>query len=544
MLWFTLAAALSAGAQTGNRPTLAVLPFTGGNEQDGEAIAGLLSNVRELRGAFTVLDRTAIDRIMGEHDFQSTGLTDSDTIEALGRQLNAEYVIAGHIQRLGNRNLIHITIVHVERLQQIAGTYTEYRAIEEVPPLLPSMVQRLVKAVQLDTGNLPKLAVLPFEIPGGTDAEATETLAQILASEIANSGKYAVLPRTRATIDRVLAEQDIQQGSGLTDEATMSHIGEGLNAEYVLSGTVSTFGRDHYFNVKILKLDGSVESGDYRVYQSIADGLVLMPQIAEYLTGIQDERERAAAQERQRVAEQRYQEAQEAEKQRQDAAARRAQADAERQQAEEAEQARLQAEEDRKRAWKNKWVYFGLRGGGSLRGYTLNEDIPIDSPDMGLTFEGAVQLSFQFTSWLALQAEGIFTRDRVEYQGADGYEASFTDLSVTLPLALKFTFRPGPVLIAPFAGAYYNLPVGDMAFESTSGEESYSFSRPLGVMGGLDLGFKLGPGVLFLDARYGMDLGYTTVSDAGGTLQIYKRDPVLSVSVGYEIGIFNRKVKR
>jgi hypothetical protein len=432
----------------------------------------------------------------------------------------------------------------VERLQQIAGVYKEYQAIEDVRSLLPSMAQSLVKAAQLDTAKLPKLAVLPFDIPGGADAESTETLAQILASEIANSGKYAVLPRTQAAIDRVMAEQDIQQGLGITDEATASRLGSGLNAEFVLSGRVITLGRDHYFDVKILKIDGTVINGDSRPYQSITDGLVLMPQLAEYLTGIQDEREQEKARERQRLTEQLKQEALEEEKRLQDAAARRAEANEERRQIDEAEQARVQAEADRKRAWKNKWLYFGLRGGGSLRTYTLNEDIPAEIPDKGFTFEGAAQLSFQFTSFLALQAEGIFTRDTVKYQGTEGYEASLTSLSVMLPLALKFTFRPGPVLIAPFGGAYFNLPVGDMAFESNDGKESYSFSQSIGVMGGLDLGLKLGPGVLFLDARLAMDLGDTSVSDSGGTLQIYKREPMLSVSMGYEIGIFNRKAKR
>jgi TolB-like protein len=547
MLWFTLAAVLSAGAQTGNRPRLAVLPFTGGNEQEGEAIAGLLSNEADLRGAFTVVDRTVIDAIMEEHDFQSTGLTDSDTIKTLGTQLNAEYVIAGHIQRLSNRNLIHITIVHVEQLQQIAGVYKEYQAIEEVAAFLAPMTRNLVKAAQLDTARLPKLAVLPFDIPGGTDAEATETLAQILASEIANSGKYAVLPRTQAAIDRVMAEQDIQQGSGLTDETTISRLGGGFNAEFVLSGRVITLGRDHYFDVKIVKIDGTVISGDSRRYQSISDGLELMPLLAEYLTGIQDERKQAEARERQQAMEQRKREALEEEKQRQDAEARRAQADEEQRQADQAKQARRRAEAEEKIAWKNKWLYFGLRGGVSLRGYTLNEDIPGDIPDMGVAFEGAVQFSFQFSRFLALQVEGIFTQDTVQYEGMfsgwDGYGdgGSFTSLSMMLPLALKLTFRPGLFLIAPLGGVYFNLPLGDMTFESNDGKESYRFSQPLGFMGGLDLGFKLGPGALFLDSRLGMNMGYTSVNDSGGTLQIYNRDLMLSFSIGYEIGIFTKR---
>ena len=64
------------------------------------------------------------------------------TLDELGTGLNADYVVAGHIQKLGDRNLIHITIVDVKELQQIAGDYREYRSIEEVSTIFHDVTCR------------------------------------------------------------------------------------------------------------------------------------------------------------------------------------------------------------------------------------------------------------------------------------------------------------------------------------------------------------------------------------------------------------------
>ena len=73
-------------------------PFTGGGGADGDTIALLLGNQPDLTRAFTVVPRAdGVDAIVREHRFQRSGLTDSDTITQLGRQMNVDYVVAGHI---------------------------------------------------------------------------------------------------------------------------------------------------------------------------------------------------------------------------------------------------------------------------------------------------------------------------------------------------------------------------------------------------------------------------------------------------------------
>jgi TolB-like protein len=224
---------------------------------------------------------------MKEQQFQRSGLTDSDTIADLGKQLNADYVLAGHITVLGgDRKLLLITIIDVEELQQIAGDYREYQRIENVIDMMPDMAKRIADAVGRSTSNLPRLAVLPFNVlSSGMDQGDAELLAQLLATELVNSGAYAVFPRTRA-IEKVMEEHHIER-SGMTEVESIKVIGEAVNVQYVLSANVRRLGEDNYFSASVLHIvEASQGQGTREKYRDVTDGLTLMPRIARTLAGI------------------------------------------------------------------------------------------------------------------------------------------------------------------------------------------------------------------------------------------------------------------
>jgi len=271
------------------KPRLGILPFTGGAGEDGETIAELFSIVPDIFNTFTVVPRTgAINALMAERSFQNAGYTDSDTIARMGRMLNADYVLSGHIRRLGNRNLLIASIINVETFEQLAGYYTEYRNIEDVQQLLPAIVRKMSAAIlRRNTSSLPKLAVAPFRISNrGANVQEAETLAQILSVEIVNTGRYVVLPRTE-TIQTAMKELEIQM-SGATAEEGAKALGRAINAQYVLNAEVQSLGTMKMFTVSILNVeDGSQIAGAYRIYQTIDDGTRLMREIAELLANPQ-----------------------------------------------------------------------------------------------------------------------------------------------------------------------------------------------------------------------------------------------------------------
>ena len=269
------------------KPRLGILPFTGGSGNDGETIATLFSFQTDILETFTIMPRTsAVNAIIAEYDFQmTTGYTNSDTVANIGRQLNADYVVSGHIRRLGRSNLIIVTIIDVESFEQLAGYYREYQTIEDVRALLPHIARNLIAATQRNTSALPKLAVAPFNMVNkDANLQDAEVLAQILAIEISNTGIYAVLPRT-TTIQTALTELEYQV-QGYTAEEGAKALGRATNAEFVLSAEARSLGSINMFAAQILHVeDGSLLAGNVRDYRVIDDGIRVMAELARLLTG-------------------------------------------------------------------------------------------------------------------------------------------------------------------------------------------------------------------------------------------------------------------
>jgi TolB-like protein len=259
--------------------TLAVLPFAGGSGDDGETIAELFSFDQTLNKVFIPIPRTSITAAMRqERSFQlGAGMTDPDSVIALGRELGARYVIAGNIAQLGDQNLLIISILNTETLEQIAGDILTYRNIEEIQEKLAGIAGNITRGTRRDTASLPKLAVIPFIFAGQDDAR--DVLAQILAVNFLRSGKYAVYPRT-VDLSKIQSEWQTQL-SGDTADENIVRIGSGDNPRYVLTGAARRLGDSTMFNASIIDLEsGAQKKGDSVNYNTLNDGIEIM----EFLT--------------------------------------------------------------------------------------------------------------------------------------------------------------------------------------------------------------------------------------------------------------------
>jgi TolB-like protein len=286
-----LIAALFAVVFTGAavaKDTIAVLPFTGGTAEEGETIAELFSYNRELNAVFAPIPRTSITRAIGdEREFQAhSGMTDPSRVAAIGKQLGVQYIIAGNIAKLGNNNLLIISILKIDDLRQIAGDIQTYAKIEEIQGKLPDMARNIVEATKIDVSKLDKLAVIPVELRGNVDSQAADALAQILAINLIRSGKYAVYPRT-ATLEQVKEEYKNQREAGNTAYENRTEIGKGENPEFVLSVAARRLGSLNMFNASIVNLESGVQTlGGSVNYESLNDGIGVMESLTWELTGM------------------------------------------------------------------------------------------------------------------------------------------------------------------------------------------------------------------------------------------------------------------
>jgi TolB-like protein len=269
------------------KDNLAVLPFSGGAPGEGETIAELFSFSHELNEVFSPIPRTSIARaISNEQNFQTgTGMTDPDTIAAIGKQLGANYVVAGNITRLGNLNLLIISILKIDDLRQVSGDIQTYARIEDIQGKLPGMARNIISATQRELPGTEKLAVVPLELGGNIDSQEADTLAQILSINLIRSGKYLVYPRT-ASLEQVQTEYKTQL-SGVTADESMVNIGRGENPRFVLAVAARRLGSQNMFNASIINLETGVQLIGRSVnYNTLDDGIRAMESVSGELTGV------------------------------------------------------------------------------------------------------------------------------------------------------------------------------------------------------------------------------------------------------------------
>ena len=102
------------------------------------------------------------------------------------------------------------------------------------------IMHRIILSILLTTSLFAKdiIAVLDLETIGLNPGEA-QTLTQRLTSKLVSIGKYQVVERSN--MDKILKEQKFQH-SGCTDSECAVEIGQLLNTDFIIIGSVSKFG--------------------------------------------------------------------------------------------------------------------------------------------------------------------------------------------------------------------------------------------------------------------------------------------------------------
>lgn len=123
---------------------VAVLPFSSANEEEGDTLASMFANELSKRKVYRVLTRNSqMEKVMKELNFQRNGLTDENTRIEIGRALNAQYVLAGEVRKLGRNNILIVSMINVETLENKTGDNKSFRNIEDVIQFVPQIVNEI-----------------------------------------------------------------------------------------------------------------------------------------------------------------------------------------------------------------------------------------------------------------------------------------------------------------------------------------------------------------------------------------------------------------
>jgi len=125
----------------------------------------------------------------------------------------------------------------------------------------------------------PRLAILP--LTGGTGEDA-ETIAELFSFEPDIDRVFTIVPRT--SILNAIKEEQRFQRDGLTSADNIKAIGERLNTEYVLSGSITTVGNQKLLLISIIHVEYLQQiAGAYREYKRIEDVDGFLPEMAKQI---------------------------------------------------------------------------------------------------------------------------------------------------------------------------------------------------------------------------------------------------------------------
>ena len=184
---------------------------------------------------------------------------------------------------------------------------------------------------------------------------------------------------------------------------------------------------------------------------------------------------------------------------------------------------------------------LALGGGGSVYG---RYNMPFHTP-LGVQLEVGV-----FANNGAKLAVDDTFEPTSGMKGSVTGSASFSYLSLDIPLLITYDIDAGPVVITPFVGPNFSIPLGTLRHKQESTitmdgdvtkdflEKSYDFSSRFipGIVAGVAVGLPLGAGALVADLRYVNDFTPVSVNPGAGrgeTNLFTRRN--FDISLGYEL---------
>jgi hypothetical protein len=138
----------------------------------------------------------------------------------------------------------------------------------------------LVLAAPQSPDAISTVAVLDFE-PRGINALEAQTLTDLFATEIKNTGRAVLVDRSQMT--KVMQEQGYEQ-AGCTSEECAAEVGALLGVEFMINGAIEKLGDTYTIDVKIFNVQtGTAERTKSVTYTGPVDGMITEIEILAWL---------------------------------------------------------------------------------------------------------------------------------------------------------------------------------------------------------------------------------------------------------------------
>lgn len=130
--------------------TMAVSSFDPQNVSAGDAavISDMMRNQLIKEGAFNIVEKANMDKVLGEQAFQQTGCTTQECAVKLGKILNVKYLVVGSFGKALDQYVLSLRVIDVETAKAVYSDESYGANIQEVRSGITTLASNLTKAVQ------------------------------------------------------------------------------------------------------------------------------------------------------------------------------------------------------------------------------------------------------------------------------------------------------------------------------------------------------------------------------------------------------------
>jgi TolB-like protein len=354
---------------------------------------------------------------------------------------------------------------------------------------LDRAIQGAHAKIENDLPQGTKIIVLNFTAPA---PRLSDYVIDQLILKLVNNKKLIVVERK--DLDLINEEIAFQLSGEVSDESAQA-IGKKLGAQSIASGKFETLGNQYQFSIKTIHVETATIELFYQT-------LIKQDKKLDTLLGI-TEQQKAAKKE----------------------------------------------EADRQRVARKTKLILGVRGGiggisalgnqaaDSFTG-SGREAAPLFPEQVYSVYFGTNNLN----SLTGFQVEGnvhLNAGMTVKENGKTLAEVSYNALDI--PVLFRLGVADGG-MFSLFGGPYVSIPLSKLTYKAEGNQtieqeiaSVFSFIGSYGILGGISMGFKLGPGYIALDGRYTYDFNeISSITDSGKKERLFRRRG-FNVSLGYEL---------
>ncbi len=130
--------------------TLAVATFDAQNVSAGDAavISDMIRNQLIKEGAFNIIEKANMDKILGEQAFQQTGCTTQECAVKLGKVLNVKFLVVGSFGKALEQYVVSMRVIDVETAKAVYSDETYGKNLPEVREGITKIAASLTEAVK------------------------------------------------------------------------------------------------------------------------------------------------------------------------------------------------------------------------------------------------------------------------------------------------------------------------------------------------------------------------------------------------------------